>query len=312
MIQVSLSQKYRYLLQRNELIRNTEGINKMSDYLLLAASIDCLSDKILYDKAFSLVSETRRNKAASYKLEADRRRSLAAGVLLNYAVKLWSKRTFGEMCGNGANGNDTVIGCEDSDTGINMQIVDLKTAIEVYDNTFDYPMGTTANGKPVFSEHPEIHFNLSHAGDYVVCVVSQWEVGVDIEGNRAVRASIENRFFSEEECRWIQEADSKRLHSERFFRLWTLKEAYSKLTGEGISYVIGKAHFEVPLGENMLGGNLLRENLKGKFGEKQKKCPKGKNLERRADFYEYVIEDGYSASEYAEGKKYYVAVAVER
>lgn len=293
------------------LMENSNTVNDsplfQNYYLLLAASIDCLSDKILYDKAFSLVSEARRKKAVSYKLEADRRRSLAAGILLNYAVKLWSKKTFGEMCRNGANGSDTVIVCEDSDTGINMQIVDLKTAIEAYDNTFDYPMETTANGKPVFSEHPEIHFNLSHAGDYVVCVVSQWEVGVDIEGNREVRASIENRFFSCEECRWVQAADSEKLHNERFFRLWTLKEAYSKLTGEGISYDIGKAHFEVPLGENM-----LRENLKRKSEEKLKQCPKGKNLERRADFYEYVIEDGYSAAEYSEGKKYYVAVAVGR
>lgn len=293
----------------------------MSDYLLLAASIDCLSDKILYDKAFSLVSGTRKKKTAAYKLEADRRRSLAAGVLLNYAIMLWSKRPFGEMCGNGTNGNDTIIGCENSNTGINLQIVDLKTAIEVYDNTFDYPMGTTANGKPVFPEHSEIHFNLSHAGDYVVCVVSQWEVGVDIEGNRAVRASIENRFFSGEECRWVQEADSEKLHSERFFRLWTLKEAYSKLTGEGISCGIGKVHFEVPLGENLLG-----ENSKEKPGGRSKSCSKGKDLERQAYFYEYVIHDGYSAAngyltvndgysivdECKKEKKYFVAVAVGR
>ena len=230
----------------------------MSDYLLLAASIDCLSDKTLYDRAYELVTEERRKKADSYKLEEDRLRSLAAGVLLNRAVMLWSERSR-EECGS-------------------LKLMDLREAIENYDGRFDYSIEAKANGKPVFSKHPEVHFNLSHAGSYVVCVVSRREIGVDVEGNRSVRASIEKRFFSEEECRWVQESDNEKLHTERFFRLWTLKEAYSKLTGEGISYGIGKVHFTVPLGDN----------------------PVGKGLEQEAIFYEYTIED-----------KYYVAVAVE-
>ena len=265
----------------------------MSDYMLLAASTDCLSDKILYDKAFGLVSVTRRKKAASYSREADCRRSLAAGVLLNYAVMSWNERAFCGDSSHSGNEKDNRTACEDGGTGVSLQLIDLTTAIESYDSEFDYPMGTMANGKPVFIEHPKIHFNLSHAGNYVVCAISQCEVGVDIEGNRSVRPSIENRFFSEEECRWVQEADSEALHSERFFRLWTLKEAYSKLTGEGKSYGIGKAHFKVPL------------------GEKPGQCLKGANLEHSADFYEYVILDRYSAAaDYGEGKKYYVAVAL--
>lgn len=254
----------------------------MSDYLLLAASVDCLSDKILYDKAFELVSEARRKKADSYRLEEDRRRSLAAGVLLNQAVRLWNedsgqensaqKRSLQGKCVRGESGHRSRKGCG------SLQFFDLREAIENYDSKFDYPVETKENGKPAFLGHPEIYFNLSHAGNYVVCVVAQCEVGVDVEGNRNVRPSIEKRFFSEDECRWVQAADSEKLHSERFFRLWTLKEAYSKLTGEGISYGIGKAHFEVPLGDNLVG----------------------KELERKADFYEYRI-----------GDKYYVAVAVE-
>ena len=279
-----------------------KGIDKMSDYLLLAASTDCLFDKILYDRAFGLVGEARRKKASSYKQEADRRRSLAAGILLNCAVRLWSESSFCENSGQGEKESDNTNACESSNMA-DLQLVDLKTAIESYDRAFDYPMGTMANGKPVFLEHQEIHSNLSHSGNYVVCAVSQCEVGVDIEGNRSVRTSIENRFFSEEECRWVCEADGEKLHNERFFRLWTLKEAYSKMTGEGISKGIGKAHFEVPLGENS----------KEKAVEWSGQCARGKNLERRADFYEYVIVDGYQATiGYKAGEKYYVAVAVGR
>ncbi len=262
------------------------SINDMrAGFLVLVSSIECLTDKNLYDKAYGLVTEARRKKVDSYKAEEDRKRSLAAGVLLNCAVKLWRGRELqGESETRSENGEAGGIKVVDSGIDENvsrtggLKYVDLQTAIEEYDSAFDYAVAARANGKPVFLEYPEVHFNLSHSGNYVVCAVAQCEVGVDIEGGRRIRPSIENRFFSEEECRWVCKADSEELHSERFFRLWTLKEAYSKLTGEGISYGIGKAHFEMPLGDN----------------------PRGKGLEWQADFYEYIVGDKY------------VAVAVEK
>jgi len=265
------------ILMRNSIsdINNPVSINSINDmradFLVLVSSIECLADKNLYDKAYGLVTGTRRKKVDSYGTEDDRKRSLAAGVLLNYAVKLWRDRKLQDGSSQEKKENESI---SISGSAGRFKRVDLRAAIEEYDSAFDYALSERANGKPVFSERPEVHFNLSHSGNYVSCAVAQCEVGVDIEGGRRVRPSIENRFFSEEECRWVCEADSEELHSERFFRLWTLKEAYSKLTGEGISYVIGKAHFEMPLGDT----------------------PIGKGLEWQADFYEYAVDDKYVAA----------------
>ena len=52
--------------------------------------------------------------------------------------------------------------------------------------------GITANpvfeygehGKPIFVGHPEIHFNLSHCREAVVCAVSDRPVGIDVESIR--------------------------------------------------------------------------------------------------------------------------------
>lgn len=36
-------------------------------------------------------------------------------------------------------------------------------------------------GKPVLKNYPTIHFNLSHAGDWVLCGIGDVSLGVDIE-----------------------------------------------------------------------------------------------------------------------------------
>lgn len=93
-----------------------------------------------------------------------------------------------------------------------------------------------ANGKPVY-RNSDIHFNLSHAGNYVVCAVSDKAVGVDIERQRKNVIRVAKRFFTQAECDWIGNDSLK------FSRIWTLKEAYAKLTGEGIAGTVSKAEF---------------------------------------------------------------------
>ena len=53
----------------------------------------------------------------------------------------------------------------------------------------EYPLKlvTGQNGKPEIEGHPEIHFNLSHAGELVVCAMSaQYPVGVDVQDWRGI------------------------------------------------------------------------------------------------------------------------------
>lgn len=63
-----------------------------------------------------------------------------------------------------------------------------------------------ADGAYCYGEHgkperkkKEVCFNLSHSGKYVMCVVSDVEVGCDIEKIQKVRWKLAKRFFSEGE-----------------------------------------------------------------------------------------------------------------
>jgi len=91
------------------------------------------------------------------------------------------------------------------------------------------------NGKPSFRDFPDVHFNLSHSKSRVMCVVSPYEVGCDVEHVRVGRSRLAERFFKEGETRWIHSFAEGAAQDEAFCRLWTLKECYMKVTGRGMS-----------------------------------------------------------------------------
>lgn len=88
------------------------------------------------------------------------------------------------------------------------------------------------------------YFNISHSGDYVVLAQAETEVGVDIEKINDRHLNVAERVFTERELLWMNE-DSK----ERFFILWTQKEAVMKAVGKGLS--LAPESFDVmPFQEN--------------------------------------------------------------
>ena len=91
------------------------------------------------------------------------------------------------------------------------------------------------NGKPYLLDFPEVHFNLSHSGERVMCVISPFEVGCDVEIIKGDRGKLAERFFKPEESAWIKHFETLEAQSEAFYRLWTLKECYMKVTGRGLS-----------------------------------------------------------------------------
>lgn len=88
------------------------------------------------------------------------------------------------------------------------------------------------NEKPVVDN---LFFNISHAGDYVVGVLSDCEVGCDIEKNDNAPLKIAEHYFYSSELEYVKTADDK---SKAFFTLWTLKESYMKMTGRGMSLAL--------------------------------------------------------------------------
>lgn len=59
------------------------------------------------------------------------------------------------------------------------------------------------HGKPMRKDG-EVCFNLSHSGKYVLCAVSETEIGCDIEKVKEVKWKIAKRFFSEEEYDFLE------------------------------------------------------------------------------------------------------------
>ena len=82
------------------------------------------------------------------------------------------------------------------------------------------------NGKP---ETKGICFNLSHSHNIVVCAVGEKAVGCDVEKEEAsLKEKIAERFFCKSEVEYLKK------NKNEFFRLWTMKESYVKMTGEGL------------------------------------------------------------------------------
>jgi 4'-phosphopantetheinyl transferase len=88
-------------------------------------------------------------------------------------------------------------------------------------------------GKPYIENVPDLHFNISHAGDWVACIVSANECGIDIEHVKDIDLKIAERFFHEDEYSFLTDKRGKE-RTERFFELWTLKESYVKYKGKGL------------------------------------------------------------------------------
>ena len=97
-----------------------------------------------------------------------------------------------------------------------------------------------ANGKPLCEG---IYFNISHSGEYVLCAVSETPVGCDIERAENAPFEIADSVFLPSERKYIAEAQNSVDKSRRFFRLWTMKESYIKMTGEGLG--VSPARIEI-------------------------------------------------------------------
>lgn len=83
-------------------------------------------------------------------------------------------------------------------------------------------------------------FSLSHSEDYVMCAISEREVGADIQKMRACDVmKPAERFFSERERERLRRCSDEAKQRELFYELWTCKEAYGKLTGKGLTEAIG-------------------------------------------------------------------------
>lgn len=96
------------------------------------------------------------------------------------------------------------------------------------------------HGKPSLAVHPEICFNLSHCDGLAICLYSAYECGADCESIRSYKPRTAQRVCSPQELAALECAENRDF---LFTRLWTLKEAYVKALGIGISYPLREVSF---------------------------------------------------------------------
>ncbi len=87
-------------------------------------------------------------------------------------------------------------------------------------------VATDEHGKPYFPDHPQLHFSLSHSGEFAVCALSDAPIGIDIEQYRSVDIKkLSARCYGADPTQTIEE----------FFHSWTQQESYVKAIGVGLA-----------------------------------------------------------------------------
>lgn len=116
----------------------------------------------------------------------------------------------------------------------------LKKVLSEYEiDTAD--VHTDANGKPFANG---ICFNLSHTEGLVICAVSKEEIGCDVEKIKPAPGKAAERYFTKNEAESLRQCGPDH-YDEAFTRLWTMKESYMKMTGEGMRLALNQ--FEISM-----------------------------------------------------------------
>ncbi len=153
--------------------------------------IQLVKDPLVFDKWLQKMNSERQEKVLRCRKEFDKRRSLLAGILLNYGLE---------------------------------------------NNRF---------AKQVF-------YSISHSGNYVVCVLSDRRVGIDIENKfRSVFSESKEEQLDRiaQKCLTMGEEihfKSCELYekTEMLMNFWTKKESYSKALGKGLAMDFSKIDTE--------------------------------------------------------------------
>lgn len=168
-----------------------------------------------FNEFYSYISKHRQEKADSYKLKIDRKLSILSSYQLE---KLFS-----------------FMGVKEP-----------------------YNYSVLPNGKPILLGD-DISFSLTHSGNYAACAVSRkYDVGIDVEDVMLKKRRMDRlkkaayKFFLEDEIQYIdfEMCDNEPIHNneamehvnhnneamehiirDKFFKIWTFKEAYMKAKG---------------------------------------------------------------------------------
>ena len=118
---------------------------------------------------------------------------------------------------------------------------------------------------------PAFEFNLSHTRGFAACAVCLGtEIGIDVEalGRRRGSLDVAQRLFSSSEVSILRHTAQDQ-QADMFFRLWTLKEAFIKATGEGLSRALDSFSFSLDPVSIALGQGRADEETQWQFIEQR-------------------------------------------
>lgn len=167
------------------------------------------------EEAMKRVDKVRREKAEKIRNARNRAASLGAGLLLQKMLRDYQKQIPLQ--------------------GVKWCSLEELLAEPVCPASVRYCFGE--KGKPEIEDFP-LYFSLSHSGKYVICAVSEQKIGADIQKYQKVEErKLAKRFFTGEEYQLLEQSSEEQRQA-LFFTLWTKKEAYGKLTGQGVLPVL--------------------------------------------------------------------------
>ncbi len=181
---------------------------KPNEIYFFYCMVDTLADPLLLERYRSEISASERAKTDRYVFEKDRHRCLVTRALARYVLSA----------------------CTNVQPG----------ALEFTQNQYGKP-----DLKPGCVTEP-IRFNISHSGGMTACAVALGcAVGVDVERRRDdIDLSLADRYFTASEASYIHSRTAGSRPA-AFFDIWTLKEAYIKARGMGLSIDLNCFGFEI-------------------------------------------------------------------
>lgn len=111
-----------------------------------------------------------------------------------------------------------------------------------------HDLTATPSGRPIFLNYPYADFNISHSRNLAACTITAEGItGCDIQYmRRRTNLKTAERCFHHEELQDIDET--------RYYMLWTLKEAFLKMHGMGVSEINRSPVFTVKKSELLISG----------------------------------------------------------
>ncbi len=110
--------------------------------------------------------------------------------------------------------------------------------------------------KPYLVSEGNIHFNLSHTRNMIVCGYSDQPVGVDVERIKVpFHKEIVRRYRADEQLQC--QRGSEQEQASAFYQIWTKKEAYVKCDGTGLSVEVTEIPTNLPQFETWKRGEYI-------------------------------------------------------